>query len=117
MAKKQLAGGAEVRAFLVGQGIAVGSRGRFSAEQIEKFQEATGKVYTPKHTEPVVAKGIRVNASGRKTPVQVKTTLPEVRAWATGEGASVLADQGIQVGARGRLAPAVLSAFAARPKA
>lgn len=117
MAKKVAAGGAEVREFLKSQNVQVGARGRFSQEQVDLFEEATGKVYTVGHVEKITAKGIRVNASGRKTPVQVKTTQPEVRAWARGDGASVLASAGLEpVGERGRIRPAVLAAFAATPR-
>lgn len=100
----------EVRAWLREQGIEVGTRGRFSAKQVDDFQKATGKVYVKGYVEPRTIKGTRVNPeTGRKTPVQVKATDAEVRAWAQAEG--------LAAGSRGRLPQAVLSAFAARPKA
>lgn len=109
MAKKQSATGAEVRAFLTEQGVTVGTRGRFSAEQVEAFETATGKKYVVGHVVPRTIKGTRVSDSGRKTPVQVKATLPEVRAWAQAEG--------LAVGAKGRISADVLTAFASKPKA
>lgn len=110
MAKKVSAGGAEVRAFLVAQGVTVGSRGRFSAEQVEAFEKATGKRYVVGHVEPITVKGTRVSDSGRKTPVSRKTTLSEVRTWAQSPEAAAL---GVQAASKGRIAAPVLAAFAA----
>lgn len=124
MARKVIVGGSAVRewanseagaAALVREGLTVGKRGRFSKEVTDLFKSETGQTYSEGHVEPRVIKGTRVNASGRKTPVQVKATLPEVRSWARSpEGQAALGS--VQVGERGVIAPAVLSAFAARPK-
>lgn len=110
MASRRNVGGNEVRAWAKAEGLAVGERGRFSAELVEAFHKANKKVrYTANFVPTRKISGVRETESGRKVPVTVTATLAQVREFAQAEG--------LAIGARGRVSQDVLAAFAARPKA
>lgn len=123
MAKRQVAGAAQVRAWFAeldadareAAGLAdveaLGQRGRLPVKVIDAFNAAhKGKaVHTQgvKVVETIKVTGTRVSESGRKTPVTRTTTLAEVRAWA-------LTQDDLKIGERGKVSSEVMRAFAER---
>lgn len=110
MATRKIASPAVVRQWLLDnpvEGQTVGARGKFSAEQITRFNKGQ-RVYkfetgTFKPTRSVSA--IRITDKGRKVPITKQVNLTEVREEAK--------KAGVVLGQRGRIPAKVLEAFVA----
>lgn len=112
MASRKTVDAATVRAFLIAnpiEGETVGSRGKFSQAQIDRFNQApenrnvkfTHNTHKPTRKVTTVV----VSESGRKVPRTMNVNLPEVRKAAQ--------DAGYPLGDRGRIPAPVMEAFVA----
>lgn len=89
----------DVRKFLVENGVAVGKRGKFSAEQIKFYNKNNAVKYSPGKFVPTERVVVTINGRKRERSLNVA------------EARATLTAVGFAVGKRGRLSPAAQQAY------